>query len=172
MPICHPSASVACSGKFLKRPGRHPFPPGYSSRARLRDAPARRRQWMLFRRPDKYLSTSFSLSVGTTLIDTYIQECNTLRQKRRLGTKGRYRKVHIHLYRRSLEHNYLPYRTRSHTKRSLAWVANRAMLFRGSREEVVSEVWALLEELEVWVSAPPRRPPWTPTSTSEKKTFS
>ena len=81
MPICHPSASVACSGKFLKRPGRHPFPPGYSSRARLRDAPARRRQWMLFRRPDKYLSTSFSLSVGATLMEKYIHECNRLREK-------------------------------------------------------------------------------------------
>ena len=114
---CHPSAlrALLAPAHFLNDlDGTHPQP-GYSGRARLRDAPVRSRQWMLVRRPDKYLSTSFSLSVGTTLIDTYIQECNTLRQKRRLRTKGRYRKVHIHLYRRSLEHNYLPYRSRSHT---------------------------------------------------------
>jgi len=36
---------------------------------------------MLFRRPDKYLSTSFSLSVGATLMEKYIQECNRLREK-------------------------------------------------------------------------------------------
>jgi hypothetical protein len=70
---CHPSASVASSGTFLKRPG-------YSGRARLRDAPARSRQWMLLRRPDNSFR-QVSLSVGTMLIDTYIQECNRLRQK-------------------------------------------------------------------------------------------